>query len=881
MIEKSHRWHRTAIAAAAFALLGLSASEVFALSLGRITVQSALGEPLKAEIEVPNISTEEAASLKANVASPAAFVAAGLEYNAAMSGMQATLARRSDGRAYIRLSSDRPINDPFVDMILEASWSSGRIVRDYTMLFDPPSLKQSAPVPTLAQTTTAAPAPAPTPAPAPVKANAPLAATVAEAARTTPIKATTTAPTPPAAKIASKPAGSSEQQVVVKTGDSASKIAIRAKSSDVSLDQMLVALLRTNPDAFSKGNLNRLRAGAVLDLPSSEQAKSISTAEASQTVVAQSKDFNEFRRNLAGNAPKTAVEAADRKTTGKVEAKVDDKKSTSTAADKLTLSKGALQPKVDEAKLAKERADKDAASRAAELAKNIADLSKLSSASSQKPAPAPAATASATKPATSATPEVEVSKTKPASIAAPVASAAAIAEKAPASQASATSAPAKPNPVPMVVPAEEPGLVDQLLEDPVLPLAGGGLIALLGGFALYRRQKAKKSAAHVDSSFLESRLQPDSFFGASGGQRVDTAQNGAGAPSSMAYTNSQLNAADDVDPVAEADVYLAYGRDMQAEEILKEALRNNPARLAIHTKLLDIYAKRRDTASFLASAQNAFQIVGAESPDWAKICELGLSIDPENPLYQPGGASASSFASIEQQDVEHSLGESTVPVSSLADMPHAGTDLDLDLDFSAEDEANSGLQELSAATQSDSSSEETVKINAQDEFESNGLDFDISAPAELESTQAALPAAELPQGLPDLSMSMEELGAEVPAEPATAPAPVLSLPDFESTGPHPPMPIELEAEEPVKANDGMLEFDLGSLSLDLGPGLQTAGDDDSSANGDNSLQTKLALAEEFVSIGDHDGARALIEEVVLEATGELREKAQRALANLN
>ena len=864
------------MAAAAIALLSLSASEVFALSLGRITVQSALGEPLKAEIEVPNISAEEASSLKANVASPAAFVAAGLEYNSAMSGLQATLAHRSDGRAYIRLTSDRPINEPFVDMILEANWSSGRIVRDYTMLFDPPSLKQSAPIPTLAQTTAATPTTSA--APAPVKANvAPVVA--AEAARSTSSKPATATPPPPASKIASKPESTSEKQVIVKTGDSASKIAMRVKSGDVSLDQMLVALLRANPDAFSKGNLNRLRAGAVLDLPSSEQAQSVSATEASQTVVAQSKDFNEFRRNLAGNAPKTAVETADRKSIGKVEAKIDDKKPASTATDKLTLSKGALQPKVDEAKVAKERADKDAAARAAELAKNIADLNKLSSASAQKAAPAPAATASAPKPIASAIPAVEVSKAKPAAIAAPVASAATA--KAPASPASAASAPAKPQTAPVVIPVEEPGLIDQLMEDPVLPLAGGGLIALLGGFALYRRQKAKKSAAHVDSSFLESRLQPDSFFGASGGQRVDTAQNGAGAPSSMAYTNSQLNAADDVDPVAEADVYLAYGRDMQAEEILKEALRNNPGRLAIHTKLLDIYAKRRDTASFLTSAQNAFQLVGADSPEWANICEQGLSIDPENALYQPGGASASAFASVEPQPLTGELGDNTVPVSALAEMPHAGTDLDLDLDFSAEDEANSGLQELSATTASDSGHVETVKINAQEEFESNGLDFDISAPAELDSAQPANPATEMPQDLPDLSFSMDGLSPQAPAEHASAPTPVPTLPDFESTGPHAAMPIELETQEPAKTNDGMLEFDLGSLSLDLGPGTQTSGDDDSAANGDNSLQTKLALAEEFVSIGDHDGARALIEEVVLEATGELREKAQRALANLN
>jgi pilus assembly protein FimV len=128
---------------------------------------------------------------------------------------------------------------------------------------------------------------------------------------------------------------------------------------------------------------------------------------------------------------------------------------------------------------------------------------------------------------------------------------------------------------------------------------------------------------------------------------------------------------------------------------------------------------------------------------------------------------------------------------------------------------------------------------------------------------------------------LDGLSLDTPAEPEPTPTPVPTLPDFESTGPHAPLPTELEAEEPAKPHEGMLEFDLGSLSLDLSPGIHNAGDEDGSATGDNSLQTKLALAEEFVSIGDHDGARALIEEVVAEATGELREKAQLALANLS
>ncbi|MFZ2217104.1 MAG: fimbrial protein FimV, partial [Rhodoferax sp.] len=119
---------------------------VLALSLGRITVQSALGEPLRAEVDIPEINAEEAASLKAVVAQPSVFQAAGLEYNPAMANVKASLQTRANGRAFIRLSSDRAINEPFVDMILEATWASGRIVRDYTMLFDPVTLKKPEPI---------------------------------------------------------------------------------------------------------------------------------------------------------------------------------------------------------------------------------------------------------------------------------------------------------------------------------------------------------------------------------------------------------------------------------------------------------------------------------------------------------------------------------------------------------------------------------------------------------------------------------------------------------------------------------------------------------------------------------------------------------------
>ena len=899
MIAKSHRWQKTAIAAAAVALFGLSATGAMALSLGRITVLSALGEPLRAEIDVPDINAEEAASLKAAIAGPDAFTAAGLEYNPAMSGVQTSLQRRADGRAFIRLSSERPINEPFVDMILETSWSSGRIVRDYTMLFDPPVTRKATPAPTLAQT-----APAATPPASATQATsnaAPAASPAVESARpakpgkpakSTPVTAARAADKVPAEKPKSEaPAAPTDgaDRITVKTGDTASKIAARIKPAGVSLDQMLVALLRANPDAFVKENINRVRTGAVMSVPSAEQAQSVPAKEASQTVLAHSKDFNEFRRNLAANAPVAAVDAAARKASGSVEAKVDDKKPASTTPDKLTLSKGAIQSKANEEKIAKERAQKEASARAAEIAKNTAELEKIRTASaaaaatkaptaSAAPAPAPVgpAVAVATTPAPVITPVVAASEPMPAASAIPAEAISAPADTASAPEAVA-SEPVTNTDTPPAIALSEPSLMDDLMDNLWLPAGAAGLLAILGGFAFWRVRQRKKNTSQMDSSFLESRLQPDSFFGASGGQRVDTNSEGNSAGSSMVYSASQLDAADDVDPVAEADVYLAYGRDLQAEEILKEAARTNPGRLAIHTKLLEIFAKRRDAKSYETTAVQAFKLTGEGNPDWARICNVGLDLDPNNPLYQPGGAPAHGDGH-SNDSASSSFGNSTIPVMPPASFAPAssGTDLDLDLDFSLDEEPASAISDVTGGTFAPAAAVEPVVEASADPHGALDMDFDLSeevaAPAPLEPAAVA-DAADAPLSMDGVSLTLDE-PMPAPSFDATSPAPAFAATNTLS--------IETGAPSPAASDMGMMEFDISSLSLDLDtpPAAEKPAEAPAMATADP-LETKLALAEEFVSIGDDDGARALIEEVIAEATGEVRAKAQRALANLS
>ncbi len=863
----SGRFALTSVAAAA---LWMSMPEAWAVGLGRVAVQSALGENLRAEIDVTSLTPEEASNLRVRVAPPEQFRAAGVDYNAVLPATQVTLARRADGRPYLKVTSDRAVLEPFVDVILEISWATGKLVREYTLLFDPPNMARAAPAaPTTSPVISSSPpAPQPLPAtrPAPVERARPVAAAPVPPAAPKPEPTEAAKP----ARTASAAPADGPDSYRVRSGDSLSRIASRTQREGVSLDQMLVALYRANPQAFMGDNMNRLKAGVVLTVPDAETAKGVSVADARQVIQAQSADFGAYRQRLAGAVPMARVDAPARQASGKVQAAVEDKQQPATPSpDKLTLSKGGSTAgkasSAAEEAISKDRERQAAAARVAELARNVDELKKLSGATASaakpgvvaavptppasapavaaKPAPAPAPVAAAPAPAAPASAPaaapapapVMAAAPAPAPVAAapasaPVVAAAPASAVAPAPAASVAKA-AAPKPAPMQV--EEPGFLGSLLDDNPLALAlGGGLVALLAGFGVYRFTKRSKKDSG-ETSFLESRLQPDSFFGASGGQRIDTRDAG-GASSSMSYSLSQLDAIGDVDPVAEADVYLAYGRDLQAEEILKEAMRGNPDRMAIRTKLLEVYAKRRDTKGFELLATQLFSLTRGEGDDWAKAQEMGQQIDPENPLYQPGGAPVAGISASGQ--MIEPLGASTMPQSVLP-----------------------------------SPSQFRSTLAAPQAVDSGSMDLDLdlgepSAPAPLEATQAFPPPAAA--GRDDLSL------------------------DFSATDLTPPEPAA-PAPPPAAADDQSVEFDLGGISLDLdlpqdsvasrsSSGDTGPGDFDlPSLDGeDNPLSRKLELAEEFRQIGDLEGARDLLEEVVAKAEGGLKSKAQGMLDDL-
>lgn len=871
------RWRIGALASAIALLGSLASLEAHALALGRITVQSALGEPLRAEIDIANINADEASSLKAGAASAETFKAAGFDYTSVMAGLEVNLQRRTDGRAYLRLTSSRPVTEPFVDLILQANWSTGRITRDYTLLFDPPSAQPRGATAAATPTAPILARPAAPIAASPARpiAAAPAAPPSAPAARPAPL-----AKAPAASASVAEKARSGDRQVTVKAGDTAGEIAAQTKPASVSLDQMLVALLSSNPDAFIGGNVNRVKAGAVLDIPDAQTASAVAATQARQTIIAQSKDFNAFRSKLAQNVSGAQVASADRQATGKVQAKVEDRAPAGAAPDKLTLSKGAVQGKAAttaaEDKIASDRQAREASARVAELSKNISDLNQLGAAPATGASAAgrPGATAPLSAPAAvaGAAPTAVAASSAAASIAVPLAiTAAPPAATASSAATAATPAAARKPAVTAPAPPPETSLLDGLLENPLLLPLGGGLLVLLAGLGVYRYRQ-RSGAAQVDSSFLESRLQPDSFFGASGGQRIDT-NDGNITGSSLVYSPSQLDAAGDVDPVAEADVYLAYGRDLQAEEILKEALRTSPKRVAIHAKLLEIYAKRRDAKAFESVAIEAASLTQESGPEWAYIAEMGRELDPSNPIYQKASgqpvqatpeAGAASAGATGAYGASQARAQAARPEPAQAAAPLGNVDVDLDLDFSLDEAPDMATTPAAIAAhlpEPPTRAQASAPVNAASPLQNlDALDLNLASAApppaaEFPATPASRPVT---ASAPDISFASDD-GLVFTPEPFVAPKPVVSAP---SAAAPPPAP-----------DSGMLEFDLASLSLDLS-GPATESPDPLPPMTDDPLETRFLLAEEFRSLGDADGARLLAEEVLAKARGPLKIKAQ-------
>jgi pilus assembly protein FimV len=802
-----------------------------AAGLGRLTVLSPLGQPLNAEIEIVSLRPGEEDGLSAQLASPDAFSQAGIEPNAALNSMRFTLERRN-GRSFIRITTAQPVNEPFLDLLVELQWNAGRLVREYTVLLDPPEYKgpqaiaaapppkPAAPIAQPLPPVESKPAPEPEPEREPKPTASEAAPAPADAAPADPVSA----PAPVAAPAA-------EATYEVKRGDTLGAIARQHLPPGMTLNQMLIAMYRANPDAFIRENVNLVRAGRILSIPSGDRLGTVDLEEANRLVRAHHSEFNEYRGRLAAAPAEAGAASGPRAVAGQIEAK-PEAPAPDAPQDQLRLSKaepgkpaapGGRAAQEDDS-VARERALAEAQSRVTDLEKNVADLQKLLELKNQqlaeleKKAGAKPAPVSPVAPPVAMTPEAA----KPA----PIPQAAPPQVK----KAEPTKAKAAPPPPPAS------SLIDDFLDDPIALAGLAAIVLLLLGYALFswRRKRA------AQAGFQES------VFKAEGDAPEAPQASQASASRPVAGMGSE-----EVDPIAEADVYMAYGRDAQAEEILKEALHKDGRRIPVHAKLLEIYANRKDSKSFEETALKLKNLTSGTGPEWDSAAALGRSIDPGNGLYGGGATrsvpAATAAAAAAAPVLDFDLGGGTANIR----VP------DISLDEKNEEPSGSSVDfDLGAGTlpgerpTSDFTPEGTLIMDKSDpEKTVGGLDFDLDMGGEDKtlSPVSAAPAAE-PSGGLDFDLNLDMGGDDKGAPP----------------------------ERPAASTPSM---DLSDISLDLGSSEASA----TGASSDPKWQevaTKLDLAKAYEEMGDKDGARELLGEVMKDGDTAQKGQAEQLLAKL-
>jgi pilus assembly protein FimV len=538
-------------------------------------------------------------------------------------------------------------------------------------------------------------------------------------------------------------------------------------------------LYQTNPDAFQGDNMNRLKVGQIIRPPSEDALNAITRKEASSEIKVQTANWNAYRNKLAGmvaDVAPTDSEASTQSAGGKIKSAAEDKSIPAATGPKdvVKLSTGdAAAAKADAANVkslrdkitalqeeatAREKSVKEAQDRTASLEKQIADMQKLLAmkngamselqkqaemqAAADKAKAEQAAEQAKIAQANAVKPQAEAPPAKPME-SAPAAT------EPPKPEAAPTLA-KKPTAIPAAEPAPEQGFLGSMLDglDFGILAPAGGLLALLGGGWMYLRKKREKSLADFEQGIMTSGgLKANTVFGNTASASVDTGDTSFLTDFSQSANGGMIDT-NDVDPIAEAEVYMAYGRDAQAEEILKDAISKEPKRYELHLKLLEMYAASKNMSAFETISGELYTTLGAEDPTWAKVAEIGIKLEPSNPLYQANSSHASSGsadASSKPADTGEKLDATDFSDSPLAD--------EKDLDFSFDNDA---LTQGFAPTGTVKSNEFDINLDVNDD--QDALAVSLEAPAQTVQ-DAGLTFEMDTKTEPEATVAVDNLGA--------------------------------------------------------------------------------------------------------------------------
>ncbi|ASV39713.1 peptidoglycan-binding protein [Pseudomonas sp. NS1(2017)] len=840
-----------AIAAAS----ALSSGMAQALQLGEMTLKSKLNQPLAVEIELLDVGGLTASEITPSLASSQAFVDAGVDRQAFLEDLTFTPVINPSGRSVVRVTSSKPLPDSYVRFLLQVQWPNGRLMRDYSVLLDPAKFDQPAP-------TTAAPAPR------------------------------------LAAPASSAPVASKSAQHTTTSRDTLWEIAAKNRNGG-SVQQTMLAIQALNPDAFIDGNINRLKTGQVLRLPDPVQSTALPQPQAIAEVSAQNAAWRQGRRAATNpTAGKQQLDATKRSQAGNAPASTNTKDNLSLVSAEAA-KKGAKGKTGDSAGLSDKlamtqeqldttrRDNEELKSRAADLQSQLDKLQKLIQLKNDQLARLQAEKGAPTAPATAA---------MPAQLAGEPAAAPTVPD------AAATPAPAAPVSEPIkadAAPASAEGKFNDLLTNPiVLGVIGGaaGLLVLLLLLLWARHRNARREEEKhlrmaralaeepVFTSNIDQDLPPDSFEGLEvPPPNVKLAAAPAPAPvvepavavptvaSVLAPLAVAVAPANSSDALAQAQSLVDRGHLNQAADVLEQAIKQEPKRSDLRLKLMEVYGLQNDKDGFVTQER---QLV-ANGDNHAQVEQL-KSRFPAMAVLAAGVSAAVAAAALDAQYVKDLLEDKPAP----AEPDAFDTDFDLSLDE---------LEEASPAELKDDQQtfesllqQQTEAQAAPDDLSDFDLDLQLDAPASAQSDD-------------DFLSGLEEQMKDVPAvEPPTlTPA---ALDDFDL-----PEDFDLSlADEPEAAakpdafaselDDVNAELDRLSQSLEH-PSIEPSFTAEDAAKGDDEpefdflsgtdeVATKLDLAQAYIDMGDADGARDILSEVLTEGDETQRGEAKEMLGRL-
>jgi pilus assembly protein FimV len=890
----------------------MSPGALYALGLGEITLNSALNQPFDAEIELISATQEDLGALRAALASGDTFARYGLDRPAYLSDFTFQVARDESGRDVLRVTSPRPVTEPFVTLLVEANWPRGRLLREYTVLLDPPvyapAAASSAPAVAAPRVSSGGATSARTAEPPPPVQAAPAAAAAATA---------TTAPRAapaPRATPAIEPGGTYR----VRPNDTLWNIASAANPGTRSdVNRAMVAIFEQNPQAFD-GNINVLRSGSTLRIPEQGQIQSISAAAAAAEVARQ---YDAWRNGTtAGAAPATSQDSArlrlvpPEQGTAAPSTSVTPPAAPATAAASpgVAPAAGAAADASIEDRINRLEAELAEAKRLLEVRNaELATLQGATPPAGEATAPAPGAAA---EPAT----PVDPAATTPPEAAAPPAEAAPTAPAAPA-PAAETAPPAEP---------QGPSLLERLRAYWWLPLA---LLAVALAAWLARRMRRERGQAEenleavlgqrevrtpgptyvprsreADILVEEKRPLDARPAVAAGAAAAATAAAPARKTGSLDETLSGDGAGnlESGDPLAEADFHMAYGLYDQAADLVQLAIRREPQRRELKLKLLEIFFVWGNRDRFLEVARDLdASRSDAPSGEWDKVMIMGKQIAPDDRLF--GGTPRTTPESL---DMELHSASATLDID-VGGTTLAGTPTDLDLtekisrsdssglDFVFEDVAGTSsvaptveTPRLAGSAASVAPTIETPRVQLEGAGDTQeltvdrlGLDLDAVRSLEALDTEDSLsmprpvkvddtvetpaPRGSDDRGLDDAggtdlinSTALIRMAENTSLQEHLAGHEEVVVDLSDATGELPSLDFPLDDRQAKPAARGYDAFAEPPTQSEVG--------------------TKLDLARAYMDMGDPEGARSILDEVLHEGSPAQRQEAQRLIASL-